>query len=122
MSAWWILTIVGVIASAVFAILASRERGIVYAVSTFFTILATAICAIIAIVFPLMAKKDILVFEATKTTLTFTEHFMDDVVVSELVENSNAWLTDAKADIRTYGIFSKYYNSGVENLEYIVLD
>jgi hypothetical protein len=122
MSAWWILTIILTIATIVFAVLANRERGIIFAISVFFTIMSATTSMIIAVAFPLMAKKDILIFEATKTTLTLTESFMDDAVVSEMIENANSWLTHAKADIRTYGVFSKYYKSGVDELDYITID
>lgn len=122
MSAWWILTIIFTVATIVFAVLANRERGITFAVSVFFTIMSAVTSMVIAIVFPLMAKKDILIFEATKTTITLTEPFMDDAVVAKTIENANNWLTHAKADIRTYGVFSKYYKSGVDELDYITMD
>lgn len=122
MSAWWILTIILTVATIVFAVLANRERGIIFAVSVFFTIMSAVTSMVIAIAFPLMAKKDILIFEATKTTITLTEPFMDDVVVAKTIENANNWLTHAKADVRTYGVFSKYYKSGVDELDYITMD
>ena len=121
MSVWWILTVILVLGSITLCIFASKERGIIFAVSTLFSIMLTIICAINAVAFPLLAKKDILMFKATKTTISLTESFMNEEVLHETVENANAWLTSAKADIRTFGIFSKYYKSGVEDLDYIVL-
>lgn len=121
MSAWWILTIILALGSIIFGVLANKEKGIIFAIHTLFSIMLTILCAINAVAFPLIAKKDILMFEATKTTISLTESFMNEEVLHETVESANAWLTNAKADIRTYGVFSKYYKSGVEDLEYIVL-
>lgn len=34
----------------------------------------------------------------------------------------NTWLADAKARLETFGVFSMYYGTGVEDLEPIVIE
>ena len=117
MNVWWILAIIFVIASIIFAIFAKREKGIVLAVCTFLSIIITVMTMIIAVVFPLSAKQDIIMFEAIKSTIAITGPVIDDDVEKEMIEKANNWLEYANDDLDKFGIFSKYYKSGINKLE-----
>ena len=70
------------------------------------------------------AKQECLAFEETKSMLVSSvdnaENLENAGITSTIVEQ-NKWLANAKASVREYGVWSFYYNLGVEEMEYISL-
>lgn len=70
------------------------------------------------------AKQECLAFEETKSMLISSvnnaENLENAGITSTIVEQ-NKWLANAKASVREYGVWSFYYNLGVEEMEYISL-
>ena len=70
------------------------------------------------------AKQECLVFEETKSM--FVSNIANAVnleyvgIYSAIVEQ-NKWLANAKISVREYGVWSFYYDLGVEEMEYISL-
>lgn len=122
MNIYYIFLAVFAVATVVFTILARFEKGILFSSMSFLTILLTLLSTVLSIALPLLAKKDILIFEATKTYITFAESFVDDDVIQERMDKANAWLVEAKQDLEAFGIFSKYYTTNLKELEPIVIN
>ena len=70
------------------------------------------------------SKRECLAFEETKSMLVSSVDNAEDLenagITSTIVEQ-NKWLANAKASVREYGVWSFYYNLGVEEMEYISL-
>jgi RsiW-degrading membrane proteinase PrsW (M82 family) len=70
------------------------------------------------------SKQECLAFEETKSMLVSsvdnTKNLENAGITSTIVEQ-NKWLANAKASVREYGVWSFYYNLGVEEMEYISL-
>ena len=70
------------------------------------------------------AKQKCIAFEETKSMLISSvnnaENLENAGITSTIVEQ-NKWLANAKASVREYGVWSFYYDLGVEEMEYISL-
>lgn len=118
---WIILVAIFAIATIVFAILASQEKGIVFAVAMYLSMVIAVVSMATAIVGPLLAKKHILYHESLELTVEVAGPIVGYERFEESVAKSNQWLTDANNKLNTFGIFSMYYGSNIEELEYIVI-
>lgn len=118
---WGILGVILLIAAFVFAILGSREKGITFAVATYISIVVAVSCIAAAIIGPLMAKRNIIRHEALEMTVKIGGPVIGYDEFEDSVNKSNEWLAEANKELNTYGIFSMYYGSNLEDLEYIVI-
>lgn len=90
------------------------------AVSIFILVISVAI----AICTPIGAKKEIVEFEYKKEYVeeaVENGNELENISITQTIIESNDWLTKAKADLDIFGCFSKYYNSGLENIEPIAV-
>ena len=84
----------------------------------------SAICfivfLIVSITFPLNAQKEYTEFLEQKALIEETiksgEEY-DNVAINQSIIEANKWLSAAKADKKTYGCFSDYYNIDLESIE-----
>lgn len=116
MNGWYLLGIIAAMAAILFAIFARHEKGIAFAISTFIAMLATVVFVLIAVITPLVAKKNILLFEATKFTVETVGPITGYEDYTDEIESANRWLANAQYSLNTYGIFSKYYGSKISEL------
>lgn len=118
---WIILVIIFMVGTIVFAILASQEKGIIFAVAMYLSMVLTVVSIATCIAGPLLAKKHILYHESLALTVEVAGPIVGYERFEESVAKSNQWLTDANKKLNTFGIFSMYYGSKIEELEYIVI-
>lgn len=74
----------------------------------------------LSIVNPIQAKKEIQTFYEQKQIIEEvidTSEDLDNVSLTQTIIEMNKWLSEAKASIKTYGCFSKYWNKDVESIE-----
>ena len=116
-----IIAIVLLITTVVIAALASKEKGIVFAICTYLCLILSVAVIAISIAFPLIGKKEIIEYKLLQTSvetigvITGYDNFV------EPVDEANAWLIKASENLEKFGIFSKYYKTDLTNLELIVI-
>ena len=121
MNGWMIIAIVLLITTVVIAALASKEKGIVFAICTYLCLILSVAVIAISIAFPLIGKKEIIEYKLLQTSvetigvITGYDNFV------EPVDEANAWLIKASENLEKFGIFSKYYKTDLTNLELIVI-
>lgn len=121
MSIWFILFILLAIATIITAILAKNEKGIVFAILTYVQILLCTVCLVVAIVFPLSANKNIRAFKITAKTVETLGPVVGYEYFEEEIAKANEWLIEANDNLQTYGLFSKYFNTELSELEEIIV-
>lgn len=121
MSIWLILFILLAIATIITAILAENEKGIVFAILTYVQLLLCTVCLVVAIVFPLSAKKNIVAFKITAKTVETLGPVVGYEDFEEEIAKANEWLIEANDNLRKYGAFSKYFNTELSELEEITV-
>jgi hypothetical protein len=70
------------------------------------------------------SKRECLAFEETKSMLISSvdnAKNLENAGITSTIVEQNKWLANAKASVREYGVWSCYYNLGVEEMEYISL-
>ena len=70
------------------------------------------------------SKQECLAFEETKSMLVSSVNNaenLENAGVTSVIVEQNKWLANAKANVREYGVWSLYYDLGVEEMEYISL-
>lgn len=70
------------------------------------------------------AKQECLAFEETKPMLISSvdnAENLENAGITGVIVEQNKWLANAKVSVREYGVWSFYYNLGVEEMEYISL-
>lgn len=70
------------------------------------------------------SKRECLAFEETKSMLVSSvdnAENLENAGITGVIVEQNKWLANAKASVREYGVWSFYYNLGVEEMEYISL-
>lgn len=80
---------------------------------------------IFGILLPIDAKKCVVQFEYTREIVqeayeNGTE--LDNVAITNKIIEANEWLASAKADKKSLGIFSQYYNIDLDNIEPITIN
>lgn len=118
---WGILGIILIVATIVFGILASREKGITFAILMFISLLLSVFSAVSNIVGVFNAKKNITYHKALSLTVETTGPIFGYERFEESVSKSNEWLEDANKNLDTFGIFSIYYGTELEELDYIII-
>lgn len=119
---WGILAIIFFVASLVLSIFASHEKGIVFAVTAFVSMASFVATLAMAIILPIMARRDISYYKSIDLAVSVGSAVLGNDEFEEIVAETNAWLEDAKDSLNTYGIFSRYYGTDLDELEYIVLE
>lgn len=69
-------------------------------------------------------KRECLAFEETKSMFISSvdnAENLENAGITDAVVKQNQWLVCAKTSVREYGVWSFYYNLGVEEMEYISL-
>lgn len=118
---WTILAILFLVCAVVFSILFSRKEKLVFAVLTYSSILVMVLSIIISIVGPLVAKKNILYHKSLTLAVNTAGPIVGYEEFAESVEKSNKWFNNANDNLNTFGVFSMYYGSELEELELIVI-
>lgn len=74
---------------------------------------------------PLSSRHDLVYFKQQSqyvTTAIINGDPLENIAITQTVIEQNMWLAKAKASLETFGIWSSYYGSGVEDLEPIVIE
>ena len=121
MSIWFILLILLVVATIITATLAKNEKGVLFAVLTYIQMLLCTLCLVIAIAFPISAKKDILAFKVTSEAVNLLGPIVGYDNFTDEITKANEWLVEANKNLHTYGAFSKYFNTELPELKLIVI-
>lgn len=89
-------------------------------------------CGLIALIMliaclcvPIGVKREIATFNYNKQFVELAiekGNELENIAITQTVIETNKWLAEAKADLETYGCFSKYYNSGITELEPITIN
>ena len=89
--------------------------------------ISATICGLIALIMliaclcvPIGVKREIAEFNYNKQFVELAienGNELENIAITQTVIEQNKWLAEAKADIETYGCFSQYYNSGIENID-----
>lgn len=70
------------------------------------------------------AKAEIVQFEETREVVMMSAESgtnLENVGITQTVIDCNKWLAEARASVKTYGLWSVYHGLGVEYMEYIKL-
>ena len=70
------------------------------------------------------AKAEIVQFEETREVVMVSAESgtnLENVGITQTVIDCNKWLAEARASVKTYGLWSVYHGLGVEYMEYIKL-
>ena len=70
------------------------------------------------------AKAEIVQFEETREVVMVSAESgtnLENVGITQTVIDCNKWLAEARASVKTYGLWSVYHGLGVEYMEYIEL-
>lgn len=70
------------------------------------------------------AKAEIVQFEETREVIMVSAESgtnLENVGITQTVIDCNKWLAEARASVKTYGLWSVYHGLGVEYMEYIKL-
>lgn len=116
MNGWILLGIILGVGTLIFAIFASREKGVAFAVAMYLSLVFTVVSIATGIIGPLLAKRNILYHEALSLTVEVAGPIVGYERFEESVAKSNEWLNDANNKLNTFGIFSMYYGSKIEEL------
>ena len=121
MNGWMILAIVLLLATVIIAALASKEKGIIFAVCTYLCLVLSVGAIAISIAFPLIGKKEIIEYKLLQTSVETIGAITGYDNFVEPVDKANAWLIKASENLEKFGIFSKYYKTDLTDLELIVI-
>lgn len=83
------------------------------------------ICLMVSITEPIKCKKEIAYFQQQKTYIQYVIENgtdLENIAISQTLIEQNSWLAEAKAELGMFGAWSKYYGSGLEDLEPIVVE
>lgn len=80
---------------------------------------------LIALIAPAAAKREVRKFNIQKEYVqmaVINGEELENIAITQTIIEMNTWLADAKASLETFGTFSMYYGTGVEDLEPIVIE
>ena len=95
-------------------------------------VIASAVCSgvvslillLVCILVPIDTKKKVAYFEQQSVYVECAVKNgtdLENFAITQTIIAQNEWLAEAKASLSVYGVFSSYYNSGVEKLEPIII-
>lgn len=88
-------------------------------------IVPAIVCTLLSIFIPIGAKKDVKYFEHQAEyveAVISNGTDLENIAITQTVIEQNEWLAKAKANLATWGSLSRYYGSGLEDLEPIVIE
>lgn len=122
MNIYIILAIVAAAGMIVCAIFARTEKGIIFAVGTISCIIIAITLVGVGIILPLSAKANIATYKALQFTVDISAPIVGYEKYESAIVEANEWLDKARKDLNTFGIFSKYYNTEIDDLDYILME
>lgn len=87
--------------------------------ATWFVLLLVSIFA------PMGARKEVSYFKHQKSyveTAVVNGSDLENMAITQVIVEQNEWLARAKSRLDTFGRFSKYYNSGLEDVTPIIIE
>ena len=125
----WIFVFIGLAILSVVGIVASNKCWLtnwadwLMPVSVI-TLIAAILFGSAPIALRFEAKAEIVQFEETREVIMVSAESgtnLENVGITQTVIDCNKWLAEARASVKTYGLWSVYHGLGVEYMEYIKL-
>ena len=125
----WIFVFIGLAILSVVGIVASNKCWLtnwadwLMPVSVI-TLIAAILFGSAPIALRFEAKAEIVQFEETREAVMVSAESgtnLENVGITQTVIDCNKWLAEARASVKTYGLWSVYHGLGVEYMEYIKL-
>jgi hypothetical protein len=133
MSGYWYIFFIAlpimIIACVMYAIEENKcDYGFLWGVSLVSFIISgvlTGVSLLIGLINPVVAKKEISEFNIQKEYIqmaVINGNDLENIAITQMIIEQNTWLADAKASLETFGAFSRYYGTDLEDLEPIVIE
>lgn len=121
----WIFVLIGLAILSIVGLIVSDKCWIDWLMpASLIALISSVVFVIVPIVCRCEARADIIQFEETREVVMVSVESgtdLENVGITQSVISCNNWLANAKASVKTFGIWSRYYGLGVEDIEYIKL-
>lgn len=102
-----------------------ETREVVSGVICILSIIIGVVFALLSIFLPIGAKRDVEYFKCQSEYVEMAIEngtCLENIAITQTVIDQNKWLADAKSHLATWGTWSRYYGSGLEDLDPIIIE